>query len=57
MISDTSPALPLVSSLRLGGMHAGVRLQLLSGAKEDPKKSLGGHTDKKGIDTRASYVV
>ena len=26
-------------------------------AKEDPKKSLGGYTDKKGIDSHASYVV
>lgn len=43
--------------LALGGMYAGVGLQLLLKAKEDPKKSLGGYTDKKGIDNHTSRVI
>ena len=43
--------------LALEGIYAGVRLQRLLKAKEDPKKSLGGYTDKKGIDNHAPCVV
>lgn len=43
--------------LALGGMHAGVRLQPSLKAKEDPKKSLGEHTGKKGIDSYTPHMV
>lgn len=43
--------------LALESIYAGVGLQPQLLAKEDPKKSLGGYTGKKGIDSHASYVV
>jgi hypothetical protein len=58
--SNNSGCLPCASLgifLALKGIYAGVRLQLLLKAKEDPKKSLGGHTGKKGIDSYMLYVV
>jgi hypothetical protein len=51
------PCASLGIFLALEGVYAGVRLQLLLKAKEDPKKSLGRHTGKKGIDSYMPYVV
>jgi hypothetical protein len=58
--SNNSRCLPRASLgifLALEGVYAGVRLQPLLKAKEDPKKSLEGHTGKKGIDSYMPYVV
>ena len=43
--------------LALEDTHAGVRLQRLLKAKEDPKKNLGRRTGKKGIDSHTPCVV
>lgn len=51
------PRASLSIFLALEGTHAGVRLQLLLKAKEDPKKSLEGHVGKKGIDSHVLYMV